>query len=240
MSKRKQVRQYSRNIKGQTKWYTFITNNTFPETNSSRLKMDGWNTVTFLSGRPILRCYMLVSGSVLQAKSASATRWWVGHPGCQLRWKNIFFKPERTTYLNWYRISFTLVFRGDLFILAKHNMNFPGHNAISLFSYLLFCLQVGGVVGPLPSLAASRWCFYGYVVRFLCCGTRSALVVVPWPFFFCRFFFSFFVVPMAAWCFFGGWTKNTTVGIGDEMAAWLGLIVQMELKDLALKGNQVV
>ena len=55
-----------------------------------------------------------------------------------------------------------------------------------------------------------------------------------------RFFFSFFVVPMAAWCFLGGDNKNTTVGIGDEMAACLGLIVQMELKDLALKGNQVV
>ena len=28
-----------------------------PETNSSHLKMDGWNT-TFLLGRPIFRCYV--------------------------------------------------------------------------------------------------------------------------------------------------------------------------------------
>ena len=50
--------------------------------------MDGWNTCTFLSGPAYSQlCELLVSGSVLQAKSGSATRWWVGHPGCQLRWK---------------------------------------------------------------------------------------------------------------------------------------------------------
>ena len=68
------------------------------------------------------------------------------------------------------------------------------------------------------------------------------MVVVPWPF---SLFWSvlFFVFCCSYGClvFFWGVTKkNTTVGIGDEMAACLGLIVQMELKDLALKGNQVV
>ncbi len=38
---------------GGEKWRT----NTLPETNSSPLKMDGWNT-TFLLGRPIFRCYV--------------------------------------------------------------------------------------------------------------------------------------------------------------------------------------
>ena len=37
--------------------------NTLPETNSSPLKMDGWNT-TFLLGRPIFRGELLVSGRV--------------------------------------------------------------------------------------------------------------------------------------------------------------------------------
>ena len=36
---------------------------TLPETNSSHLKMDGWNT-TFLLGRPIFRGELLVSGTV--------------------------------------------------------------------------------------------------------------------------------------------------------------------------------
>ena len=38
---------------------------TLPETNSSHLKMDGWNTC-FLLGRPIFRCELLVSGSVAE------------------------------------------------------------------------------------------------------------------------------------------------------------------------------
>ena len=37
---------------------------TLPETNSSHLKMDGWNT-TFLLGWPIFRCELLVSGRVI-------------------------------------------------------------------------------------------------------------------------------------------------------------------------------
>ena len=40
-----------------------LTTSTLPETNSSPLKMDGWNT-TFLLGRPIFRCELLVSGRV--------------------------------------------------------------------------------------------------------------------------------------------------------------------------------
>ena len=36
---------------------------TLPETNSSHLKMDGWNT-SFLLASPIFRCELLVSGSV--------------------------------------------------------------------------------------------------------------------------------------------------------------------------------
>ncbi len=39
------------------------SSSTLPETNSSHLKMDGWNT-TFLLGRPIFRCELLVSGKV--------------------------------------------------------------------------------------------------------------------------------------------------------------------------------
>ncbi len=44
-----------------------LDRNTLPETNSSHLKMDGWNT-SFLLGWSIFRCEMLVSGrvSVLQ------------------------------------------------------------------------------------------------------------------------------------------------------------------------------
>ena len=40
-----------------------FSKNTLPETNSSHLKMDGWNT-SFLLGRPILRRELLVSGRV--------------------------------------------------------------------------------------------------------------------------------------------------------------------------------
>ena len=36
---------------------------TLPETNSLHLKMDGWKT-SFLLGRPIFRCELLVSGRV--------------------------------------------------------------------------------------------------------------------------------------------------------------------------------
>lgn len=53
-------------------------------------------------------------------------------------------------------------------------------------------------------------------------------------------FFRFLLFLWLLGVFLGGDKKNTTVGIGDEMAACLGLIVQTELKDLALKGNQVV
>ena len=38
-----------------------------PETNSSHLKMDGWNT-TFLLGRPIFRGELLVSGRISQVE----------------------------------------------------------------------------------------------------------------------------------------------------------------------------
>ena len=40
-----------------------IIEDTLPETNSSHLKMDGWNT-TFLLGRPTFRGKMLVLGMV--------------------------------------------------------------------------------------------------------------------------------------------------------------------------------
>ncbi len=45
-------------------WWEIPSSFTLPETNSSPLKMDGWNT-TFLLGRPIFRGELLVSGRVL-------------------------------------------------------------------------------------------------------------------------------------------------------------------------------
>ncbi len=41
-----------------------VLDDTLPETNSSHLEMDGWNT-TFLLGYPIFRGELLVLGSVL-------------------------------------------------------------------------------------------------------------------------------------------------------------------------------
>ena len=43
--------------------FFLVTKDTFPETNSSHLKMGGWNT-SFLLGWPIFRGKLLVSGSV--------------------------------------------------------------------------------------------------------------------------------------------------------------------------------
>ena len=40
-----------------------FVDSTLPETNSSHLKMDGWNT-SFLLGWPMFRCELLVSGGV--------------------------------------------------------------------------------------------------------------------------------------------------------------------------------
>ena len=53
---------------------------TLPETNSSHLKMDGWNT-TFLLGWPIFRGELLVSGRV----------WFTFCPGAGF--KDVLFSP---------------------------------------------------------------------------------------------------------------------------------------------------
>ena len=47
---------------------------TLPETNSSHLKMDGWNT-GFLLGRPIFRGELLVLGSVSRSAPLSGWDW---------------------------------------------------------------------------------------------------------------------------------------------------------------------
>ena len=44
--------------------FFFLMKNNLPKTNSSHLKMDGWNTHVLL-GRPIFNGELLVSGSVL-------------------------------------------------------------------------------------------------------------------------------------------------------------------------------
>ena len=62
---------------GEPRWTENLKKKNIPETGSSHLKMDGWNT-SFLLGWPIFRCELLVLGSVVQwaTKSMlSATTW---------------------------------------------------------------------------------------------------------------------------------------------------------------------
>ena len=55
------------------RWYVLSLQPTLPETNSSPLKMDGWNTSFFL-GWPIFRGEMLVLGSVYFEHISSHTK----------------------------------------------------------------------------------------------------------------------------------------------------------------------
>ena len=65
---------------------------TLPETNSSPLKMDGWNT-TFLLGRPIFRCYVssregnYLTLRILGMSAGVSKSWWFWGPetGCHER-----------------------------------------------------------------------------------------------------------------------------------------------------------
>ena len=50
-----------------------IFRGTLPETNSSPLKMDGWNT-TFLLGRPIFRCYVSFREGILVDQSCLCSK----------------------------------------------------------------------------------------------------------------------------------------------------------------------
>ena len=70
--------------------FTLIVS-TLPETNSSHLKIDGWNTIVFFWALPIFRCYRYVSfreGSI-RKKTVSSTLHhplpWKGNPKSRIR-----------------------------------------------------------------------------------------------------------------------------------------------------------
>ncbi len=59
-----------------------VTKITLPETNSSHLKMDGWNT-SFLLGWPNFRCELLVSGSVSLPPKPTWSTGHISHMPCR-------------------------------------------------------------------------------------------------------------------------------------------------------------